>query len=327
MNCPILSICIPTYNRATYLDETIKSIVVQKRFLETNDVEIVISDNCSQDETEAIVKKYIDIFAYKIRYYKNPSNIKDGNFEKVLSYGNGIFLKLNNDTLNHKENTLDVMIDVIYKNINSKRIIFFSNGTSGKNLSSFICKDINSFVEVVSYWSTWIACFGIWKIDFETLNEFSRYSNLQLVQTDVLLRLISSGKEVHVDNTLIFNSVTPSSKGGYNPFKTFGIDYLSLYTEYIVKGELTKKIFNKEKYKLFRYFLLGLYCKLVVNSSSFTFDTSNAFKNLLYNYRFNLYFYLWISYTKLRCKVRNFLRNSLFKKIYKSLKISKTNKD
>lgn len=304
MNYPILSICIPTYNRATYLDETIKSIISQKRFFETNDVEIVISDNCSQDETETIVKKYIDIFADKIRYYRNTVNIKDVNFEKVLRYGNGMFLKLNNDTLNHKDNTLDLMIDVINKNINSKTIIFFSNGKSGKNLSSFRCNDLNSFVKAVSYWSTWIACFGIWKDDLEAIKGFSRYSNLQLVQTDVLLRLISSGRAVYVDNSVMFNSVTPSSKGGYNIFKTFGIDYLSLYDEYLNSCTLKKKTYRKEKYKLFRYFLLGFYDKLVLNSSSFTFDTSNAYTNLLYNYRFNLYFYLGISYAKLRNLMR-----------------------
>lgn len=308
MNYPILSICIPTYNRATYLDETIKSIVSQKRFFETNDVEIVISDNCSQDETEIIVKKYIDIFTDKIRYYRNTVNIKDLNFEKVLRYGNGIFLKLNNDTLNHKENTLDLMIDDINKNIISKTIIFFSNGKSGKNLSSFRCDDLNSFVKVVSYWSTWIACFGIWKDDLEAIKGFSRNSNLQLVQTDVLLRLISSGRAVYVDNSEMFISVTPSSKGGYNVFKTFGIDYLSLYDEYLNSCKLKKKIYRKEKYKLFRYFLLGIYDKLVLNSSSFTFDTSNAYKNLLYNYRFNLYFYLGITYARLHNLIRFLLK-------------------
>lgn len=293
MNYPILSICIPTYNRATYLDETIKSIVSQKRFFETNDVEIVISDNCSQDETEIIVKKYIDIFADKIRYYRNTVNIKDLNFEKVLRYGNGMFLKLNNDTLNHKENSLDLMIDDINKNINSKTIIFFSNGKSGKNLSSFRCEDLNSFVKVVSYWSTWIACFGIWKDDLEAIKGFSRNSNLQLVQTDVLLRLISSGRAVYVDNSEMFISVTPSSKGGYNVFKTFGIDYLSLYDEYLNSCKLKKKIYRKEKYKLFRYFLLNWYKVLVLNENKvFAFEKESAIDILKYNYNNKLYFHI-----------------------------------
>ena len=41
---PLVSICIPTYNRAECLKETIESIICQPEFLEGK-VEIVVSDN------------------------------------------------------------------------------------------------------------------------------------------------------------------------------------------------------------------------------------------------------------------------------------------
>ncbi|MDD2524542.1 MAG: glycosyltransferase, partial [Endomicrobiaceae bacterium] len=50
MNNPLLSICIPTYNRADYLNQSIQSIVNSDGF--GDKVEIVISDNCSTDNTE-----------------------------------------------------------------------------------------------------------------------------------------------------------------------------------------------------------------------------------------------------------------------------------
>lgn len=56
---PLLSICIPTYNRSQYLKETIDSIIGQEEFKSEN-VEIVISDNCSTDDTEIVCKKYIE---------------------------------------------------------------------------------------------------------------------------------------------------------------------------------------------------------------------------------------------------------------------------
>ena len=55
----ILSICIPTYNRAALLKKTLDSIVNQKRFIDTDDVEIIISDNCSQDNTEKLSMLYV----------------------------------------------------------------------------------------------------------------------------------------------------------------------------------------------------------------------------------------------------------------------------
>src|ERR1035437_6929312 len=107
----LLSICIPTYNRAEYLEETILSIVNQKRFQETSEVEIVISDNCSEDNTKQVCEKFIAICGDKIHYYRNSENIIDANFERVLSYGKGVFLKLNNDTLVHQENTLEIFLE------------------------------------------------------------------------------------------------------------------------------------------------------------------------------------------------------------------------
>ena len=46
---PLLSICIPTYNRSEQLRRALESLVGQEGFSE---VEVVISDNCSTDGTE-----------------------------------------------------------------------------------------------------------------------------------------------------------------------------------------------------------------------------------------------------------------------------------
>ena len=49
---PILSLCIPTYNRANILEKTISIIVSCRSF--DSDVELVISDNCSTDNTRQV---------------------------------------------------------------------------------------------------------------------------------------------------------------------------------------------------------------------------------------------------------------------------------
>jgi glycosyltransferase involved in cell wall biosynthesis len=53
---PKLSICIPTYNRAQTLRETIDSILPQ--ILGNFNIEILISDNASTDDTPSIVCEY-----------------------------------------------------------------------------------------------------------------------------------------------------------------------------------------------------------------------------------------------------------------------------
>ncbi len=81
---PILSICIPTWNRWYSLQDTLKSIITQKEFLSW-EVEIVISDNASTDETELEVKNLCEEYN-NIKYYRNKTNIWwNPNINKALS--------------------------------------------------------------------------------------------------------------------------------------------------------------------------------------------------------------------------------------------------
>jgi len=63
-----LSVAIPTYNFAKYLGETLDSIVTQARMIE---VEILILDGGSIDETPCLVKKYQRYFP-NIEYVRLP---------------------------------------------------------------------------------------------------------------------------------------------------------------------------------------------------------------------------------------------------------------
>ena len=301
----LLSICIPTFNRAHHLEATINSIVKQKRFQETNDVEIVISDNCSVDETMQVSDKFKDIFGDKIRYFRNSENIKDANFEKVLSLGKGVFLKLNNDTLLHKDDTLDKIIELIIKNIENKDIIFFSNGAL-KNITKSKCLNLDSFVKTVSFNSTWIVCFGIWKKDFDSIDGFSRNANLQLVQTDVLFRLISSGRSVLVDNTQLFNSVPPASKGGYNIYQVFVTNYLGLVENYSQGKKISRVTLFNEKSKLFIHFLIPWTLAIWGDKTRYAFEKKGYLKIIIKKYIFHPVLYIGIIYLILKFTLTKF---------------------
>lgn len=284
MNNPILSICIPTYNRATYLDDTLHSIVNQKIFQETNEIEIIISDNCSEDNTREISEKYIEIYGAKIQYFRNSENIKDSNFEKVLSHGKGIYLKLNNDTLKHLPGSLDTIISSINENIEERNILFFSNKVL-KIKQNILCENLNKFIETVSYWSGWIGAFGIWKEDFISLKDFSRYSHLQLTQVDVLFRLMNSKRPVFVINEKIFISLPPSKKGGYDILTVFLDNYIFLLTEQLNSNNLRKEIFLLEKRKLLLQFIHSWLVNIKINPNEYSFECKNSFRRIVSHYK------------------------------------------
>jgi glycosyltransferase involved in cell wall biosynthesis len=69
---PILSICIPTFNRAELLDLMLRSIGPQ--IAEHSDqVELIVADNCSPDGTEAVVRRAQRVAP--IRYHRHATNI------------------------------------------------------------------------------------------------------------------------------------------------------------------------------------------------------------------------------------------------------------
>jgi glycosyltransferase involved in cell wall biosynthesis len=85
---PKVSVLIPTYNYAFCIDETLQSVLDQ----EYQDFEIVIIDDCSKDNTDEVVQKYLS--DPRVRYYRNEVNLGlVGNWNKCLSYAKGEYLK------------------------------------------------------------------------------------------------------------------------------------------------------------------------------------------------------------------------------------------
>lgn len=67
---PILSIVLPTFNRAESLEKSLACYTSNPR----QDIEFVVSDNCSQDSTEQVVRVFLERDS-RIRYFKNPENL------------------------------------------------------------------------------------------------------------------------------------------------------------------------------------------------------------------------------------------------------------
>jgi len=90
-----VSILIPAYNSATFIGETIKSILNQS----FEDYEIIICDDCSTDNTGEVIKRFKD---RRIRYYRNKRNLDyPGNLRRCYEKAKGdiIFLMAHDDIL------------------------------------------------------------------------------------------------------------------------------------------------------------------------------------------------------------------------------------
>lgn len=94
---PLVTIGLPVFNDATYLDEAIKSLLNQTY----KNIEVIICDDASTDASFQIAQKLANEDT-RIKLYKNEFNLGvTGNFNRIRSMGNGKYIILHsaNDTI------------------------------------------------------------------------------------------------------------------------------------------------------------------------------------------------------------------------------------
>jgi glycosyltransferase involved in cell wall biosynthesis len=89
---PLVTIAIPTYNRAAFsLPQAIRAALAQTY----PHLEILVSDNCSSDDTEAVVRGFNDP---RLRYVRQAENIgANANFNFCIEEAKGAFFLLFHD--------------------------------------------------------------------------------------------------------------------------------------------------------------------------------------------------------------------------------------
>ncbi len=86
--CPLVSVGIPTYNRARLLRQAITSVLRQT----FQDFEIIVSDDCSPDDTAEVVKRFGDP---RIRYHRTTTNLRPPrNWNECARLAQGEFFAL-----------------------------------------------------------------------------------------------------------------------------------------------------------------------------------------------------------------------------------------
>jgi glycosyltransferase involved in cell wall biosynthesis len=86
---PLVTVCIPTYNHAHFLPDSLRSALEQTE----RDLEILVVDNCSSDDTETVVREFC-CSDKRVRYVRNSVNLGlVGNLNKCLELASGTYVK------------------------------------------------------------------------------------------------------------------------------------------------------------------------------------------------------------------------------------------
>jgi glycosyltransferase involved in cell wall biosynthesis len=86
---PLVSVCVPTFNGASYLAEALASIEAQ----DYPNIEIIVSDDGSADDTFAIAEKFAASSRFPCRIFRHTPDTLAGNWNYAASHASGEFLK------------------------------------------------------------------------------------------------------------------------------------------------------------------------------------------------------------------------------------------
>ena len=110
-NTPFLTIAVPTYNGEKTICNMMNILLPQL----TDEIEVLVSDNCSTDETSNIIKEYQTDYR-QIRYIRNEKNLgADGNFLQCMKMAKGKYTMLISDD------------DIIIEGAIEKIVLFLKN--------------------------------------------------------------------------------------------------------------------------------------------------------------------------------------------------------
>lgn len=107
-NTPFISVCILSYNRPETLLRLLRTIDTSR----TNDIEVVVWEDCSPRQTEirAVVSDFAAQQPYPVRYFENERNLGyDGTFNRLVQHAAGKWLVFMGDDDEFVPRALDKM--------------------------------------------------------------------------------------------------------------------------------------------------------------------------------------------------------------------------
>lgn len=263
MNNPLVSIIIPSYNRAHLIHETLDSVLVQTY----SNWECIVVDDGSTDTTEEVLESYVKKDA-RFQYHKRPTNRKKGanacrNYGKGICNGDYLIFVDSDDVLSLSCLEFRVKNIITYPNYNCwvySTSTLYPPKNRGDNI---VNKDpeIESEKQYLNYFLSynfaWHTMSPIW--DSKFIKGYSFNENLSRLQdVDFHIRVLLDNKIklkriFRIDN---FYKVTPYSKRVNSKFRLKVINSFFIFAENLIPKISQKSIFSRFYINIFRNFII-----------------------------------------------------------------------
>lgn len=219
----VLSICIPTYNRRKYLERCINMLLPQL----SDEVEVIISNNCSPDDTD----EYCKTLDPRIIYHKQPENVgHDRNFSWLLDNARSKYVQVLSDDDYLEEGAVAKLIDYLRNKdlglavINAKSLMHDGSIRSaiykGDKNEEYSEENISDFLNQVGVYLTFVSGLIFNGDLLHKIGDKKQYNNTLLLQTCVALKCLEFNKKTAIIKEVSCISQYDNSSG-YNIFQVF----------------------------------------------------------------------------------------------------------
>lgn len=241
----ILSICIPTYNRKEFLEKAVKSVLAVYR----PQIEIMISDNCSSDDTENYCRNLVSENP-QIKYIRNSTNIgPDGNFLQLLQKANGKYIQILSD--DDEVRCADIDNFLLFLSKNDFSLGEFYAVVKGRESTvpvkaNKIYKDseICDFIKEHGIFLTFVSSLLFSREAFLKIENPERFLNTNLLQTHLAAETLKSGGAADIFDYFI--SATQNTSGGYNFYEVFIKNWRSVLFETMRNVGIPKRFLRQQ---------------------------------------------------------------------------------
>lgn len=295
-NTPLLTIAIPTYNRAGDLDTALGHIAGQLGPL-ADRVEVLVSDNCSTDATAEVVAARV-AGGLRVTYLRNQVNIgPDNNFLQCYKEAKGDYFWLLGDDDIILDGAVARILDILkggeygalYVNSYGFRRSMADERPAAGAGGHEVYADTVAFMSRAGYFLTFISGNIVNKRLIGTELAFEAMRSTNLIQLAWTFEAIFKGKpNVYVKDYCV--AAKADSSGGYQLCRVFGKNFSDACEIYVRRGVPPANFEVVKKKLLLKFFPANI---IRARKNILATKPENYFAALYPLYKGYLYFWLF----------------------------------
>jgi len=242
-----LTIGIPTFNGSKYISGAIESVLSNVYPEIDGRLEILVSDNASNDNTSSIMHAYVEKYPQLISYHRNQTNIGfAANIETIFKKASGEYVQILGDDDYLKNNSLRKIFNVLDTNRDVSVVLLsisFLDIRTDKEIeglkfdSDKLCKDGDSFFQISKWGTSAISSIIVKKSDWLEQN-LLKYAENQWIHVAAVMNILKKDKWAYIisDNLVTVRISNPRWQENFGNGLYVGMEHLKLFSEMIDLG-------------------------------------------------------------------------------------------